>query len=132
MGAHRRAKSAASALADATVREARGEDVVLNKKLRTRLLRALDADFDFFYGQLKLLLSSATREEEARIKLVTKLLDKILVEERHVLSEQTSTGGELQRPIAIYINGVARGTVAARERAIELSHVPPAVIDVPA
>ncbi len=115
-------------------------DLKLQMKIRVRLLKAIDRDFDWYYARLKLEVEEASKDTEPRSRLIAKLLDKLLVEQRagdsgtDVLGKGPIGGGA---GVTINVYGVDRGTTAARTHAeeardAEFREVTEGAADVPA
>lgn len=98
-------------------------DKRLLRLARTRLLRHILDDLPFIWEQARAVLSGSEvartdaaplgrAAQEARVKLVMKILDKILLESREMIYEEPP--GK-QAPITFHLHGVSRGTIEARK-----------------
>lgn len=96
----------------------------LSEKAREQLLTRFVRDIDGLYAEVWRLMQGATREEQPQVALVSQVLKLLLPEQREVVTPfEGPTGPSVVIQIA---GGVNRGTVTAREQALQLRGPKPA------
>lgn len=100
-------------------RKRKAQHLVLQNRLRVRLLKLVDDNFDDLSPKfLDLLKGSTTKDDDPAVRMWTTVLRTFAPEQK-----ETTQANEVAPPppALIMINGVNRGTEEARQQAIEIS-----------
>ena len=74
---------------------------------------------EWLWEQFEWLLAHGTREDEVRIRLLQLIFAKVMPDQREVVSAPANEAG-LTPVVAIKVVGIDRGTVRARQHALEI------------
>jgi hypothetical protein len=93
-------------------------DAPIAMELRVWLLTKLHEQREWFWDQIKNQIENGSRDTEAQGRMLMGLIDRILPTQREVIQGAENSGPTAA--VAIKIVGVARGTVQARQQALEI------------
>lgn len=94
-------------------------DAPLAMELRVWLLEKLLERREWLWEQIQRLTEAGGKDTESQTRMVMTLIDRILPTQREVIQAPENNGPQ-QVGVAIKIVGVARGTVQARQQALEV------------
>ena len=110
-------------------------DLPIAMKVRVKLLNYLDANFDLLTKAIEAQLIFGHRDYAPATQLLISLLDRLLPQQREVVSwsnREEEEQGPQMTGVVINVHGVARGTKAARDEAITITAEKRAAFQLPA